>query len=45
MGFASAYLKLRALFPDLIKEAPSENTEIIVVVPSYDEPEITGLHG
>lgn len=43
MGFASAYLKQRALFPDLIKEAPSENTEIIVVVPSYDEPEITGL--
>lgn len=40
MGFASTYLKERALFPDLIKEAPSENTGIIVVVPSFDEPDI-----
>lgn len=43
MGFASSWLKDRALFPVLIKEAPAENTEIIVVVPSYDEPEITSL--
>ncbi len=43
MGFASAWLKDRALFPVLIKEAPAENTEIIVVVPSYDEPAITDL--
>lgn len=43
MGFASAYLKDRALFPVLIKEAPSEDTEIIVVIPSFDEPDITGL--
>jgi hypothetical protein len=43
MGFASAWLKERALFPELIKEAPSENTGIIVVVPSFDEPEITDL--
>jgi len=43
MGFASVYLDERALFPVLIKEAPSENTGIIVVVPSYDEPEITSL--
>jgi hypothetical protein len=43
MGFASSWLKEKALFPELIKEAPSENTEIIVVVPSYDEPGITGM--
>lgn len=43
MGFASSWLKEKALFPELIKEAPSENTGIIVVVPSYDEPEITDL--
>jgi hypothetical protein len=43
MGFASAYLENRALFPALIKEAPPDNTGIIVVVPSYDEPEITNL--
>lgn len=41
MGFASAYLEERVLFPELIKEAPSENTGIIVVVPSFDEPEIS----
>jgi hypothetical protein len=43
MGFASAYLEERALFPELIKEAPPENTGIIVVVPSYDEPDIPVL--
>lgn len=43
MGFASCYLEERALFPELIKEAPYENTGIIVVVPSYDEPDITQL--
>ncbi len=43
MGFASTYLKERALFPEFIKEAPSENTGIIVVVPSYSEPGITDL--
>ncbi len=43
MGFASAYLENRALFPRLIKEAPPENTGIIVVVPSYNEPDITDL--
>jgi len=43
MGFASAYLKNRALFPELIKEAPPENTGIIVVIPSYNEPDITDL--
>jgi len=43
MGFASGYLEKRTLFPELIKEAPSERTSIIVVVPSFDEPEITNL--
>lgn len=43
MGFASAYLENRALFPELIKEAPPENTGIFVVVPSYNEPDITDL--
>ena len=43
MGFASAWLKDRALFPELINETPSPDTDIIVIVPSFDEPEITGL--
>ena len=43
MGFASDWLNDRALFPVLIKEAPAENTGIIVVVPSFDEPAITDL--
>ena len=43
MGFASGYLEQRALFPELIKEAPDKNTGIIVVVPAYDEPGISRL--
>lgn len=43
MGFASAYLEERALFPILIKELPSQNTGIIVVIPSFDETQITDL--
>ena len=43
MGFASAYLDDRALYPELIKEAPDKDTGIIVVVPSYDEPGIAKL--
>lgn len=43
MGFASAYLETRAIFPELIKEAPANHTGIIVVVPAYNEPEITIL--
>jgi hypothetical protein len=43
MGFASTYLEQRALFPEIIKEAPDEHTGIIVVVPAYDEPGITML--
>jgi hypothetical protein len=43
MGFASAYLEERAIFPELIKEAPDKNTAIIVVVPAYDEPGIAAM--
>jgi hypothetical protein len=41
MGFASVYLKERALFPQYIREAPDHETGIIVVVPAYNEPGIT----
>jgi hypothetical protein len=43
MGFASSYLEQRALFPELVKEAPDENTGIIVVIPAYNEPGIPML--
>jgi hypothetical protein len=43
MGFASAYLEERALFPEKIKEAPDRETGIIIVVPAYDEPGISEL--
>jgi hypothetical protein len=43
MGFASEWLGSGALFPRLINEAPVNDTGIIVVVPSYDEPGITKL--
>ena len=43
MGFASGYLEQRALFPEIIKEAPDKNTGIIIVVPAYDEPGIARL--
>lgn len=43
MGFASAWLEKHALFPSIIQEAPDKNTGIIVVVPAFDEPEITTL--
>ena len=43
MGFASAYLEERALFPQMINEAPDNNTGIIVVVPAYNEPGIGRL--
>jgi glycosyltransferase involved in cell wall biosynthesis len=43
MGFASTYLETRALFDQKIAEAPDQNTGIIVVVPAYNEPEITSL--
>ena len=43
MGFASAYLESRALFPEIIDEAPDKNTGIIVVVPAYNEPGIVPI--
>jgi hypothetical protein len=43
MGFASAYLEERALFPQKINEAPDNTTGIIVVVPAYNEPGIVRL--
>jgi len=43
MGFASAYLEERALFPERITEAPHSDTGIIVVIPAYNEPEINRL--
>lgn len=43
MGFASTYLESRALFSELIYEAPESQTGIIVVVPAYDEPGIGRL--
>jgi hypothetical protein len=43
MGFASAYLEDRALFPEIIKEAPDKNTGIIVVVPARNEPLIDNM--
>jgi len=43
MGFASVWLERNALFPRIIQEAPDQNTEIIVVVPAFDEAGITNL--
>jgi hypothetical protein len=43
MGFASAYLHDRTLFPEFIKEAPDLKTGIIIVIPAYDEPGIVRL--
>jgi hypothetical protein len=42
-GFASEWLRSGQLFPELIEEAPYKNTGIIIVVPSYDEPELLNL--
>src|SRR5512138_1299495 len=43
MGFASDWLESGALFPVLIDEAPDVATGIIVVVPAFDEPDISEL--
>ena len=43
MGFASSWLHSRSIFPELVKEAPHQNTGIIVVIPSFDEPHIIQL--
>lgn len=40
MGFASEWLRERALFQQFIEEAPYNNTGIIVVIPAYNEPAI-----
>jgi glycosyltransferase involved in cell wall biosynthesis len=43
MGFASTYLESRALFGEIINEAPDDKTGIIIVIPAYNEPGITRL--
>lgn len=43
MGFASHWLDDRALYTEFIKEAPDENTGIIIVVPARNEPGILFL--
>jgi len=43
MGFASAYIEKRILFPQLVKEAADDLTGIIVVIPSYNEPGIVNV--
>lgn len=45
MGFASAYIEKRTIFPQFINEAPHSNTGIIVIVPSYGESDIDRLLG
>ena len=41
MGFASSYLEKRAIFPESIHELPDANTGIIVVIPAFNEHDIT----
>jgi hypothetical protein len=41
MGFASAWLNEKALFPEFISDSPHPETGIIVVIPAYSEPEIS----
>lgn len=43
MAFASEWLDTRALFPDLIIEAPDGETGVIVVIPAYNEPGIADV--
>jgi len=43
MGFASTYIEKRTLFPQFINEAPQGNTGIVVIIPSYAEPDIVRL--
>ncbi|HOF21669.1 MAG TPA: glycosyltransferase family A protein [Bacteroidales bacterium] len=40
MGFATRWLSEKALFPELFRDKPCDNTGIIVVIPAYDEPDI-----
>jgi len=43
MSFATRWLAEKALFPRLIAEKPESGTGIIIVVPAYNEPDITKL--
>jgi hypothetical protein len=43
MAFATTWLDNRALFPEFIDEAPDNKTGIIVVVPAFNEPDISAL--
>ncbi len=43
MGFASNYLEKRVHLPEIIHEAPDDDTSIIVVIPAYNEPGISDL--
>lgn len=43
MGFASAYLSRRSVNYPLIDDLPSPGTGLIVIVPAFAEPELTGL--
>jgi hypothetical protein len=43
MGFASSWIEERALFPELIREAPDNLTGIICVVPAFNEPGIVNM--
>ena len=43
MSFASAYIEKNTLFPQLINEKPDSDTGIIVVIPSYGEPNINAV--
>ncbi len=43
MGFASAYLGSMTLARALVEEEPHTDTGIILIVPSFDEPDIVSL--
>lgn len=43
MGFASAWLREKEIFPAFISERPATDTGIIIVVPAYNEPRITTM--
>jgi hypothetical protein len=43
MGFASAYLSGRTVFPQLIQERPDPGTGLIIVIPAYNEPQVTDV--
>ena len=42
MGFASGYLQNRVLFNPLSTGQPDDRTRIIIVIPAFDEPRISG---